>query len=146
MYPVLRLYEDVLANDAPEVGLPPLPRLIFVVHGALTIEGRVVGDGEAWHSEGEAMVEPGRNGVTCWRFELVGADAGSGALKGGSARSLLKLSAALETLPAGDLLLRGDSVAFPPGRLKLATRPSCTGSPGVVNTMGIFVVAAFAAR
>jgi len=115
MYPVLRLYEDVLANDAPEVGLPPLPRLIFVVHGALTIEGRVVGDGEAWHSEGEAMVEPGRNGVTCWRFELVGADAGSGALKGGSARSQLKLAAALETLPAGDLLLRGDSVAFPPG-------------------------------
>ena len=27
----------------------------------------------------------------------------------------MKLSAALETLPKGDLILRGDSVAFPPG-------------------------------
>ena len=31
------------------------------------------------------------------------------------AKSRLKLSAALETLPQGELILRGDSVAFPPG-------------------------------
>ena len=63
---ILRLYEDVLSNDSPEVGLPPAPRMIFVVHGSATFEGRAVGNGEAWHGEGE-------------------------------------------------LLLRGDSVAFPPG-------------------------------
>ena len=35
MPPVLRLYEDVLANDA-ELSLPASPRLIFVVHGSVT--------------------------------------------------------------------------------------------------------------
>src|SRR5262249_29970353 len=40
---------------------------------------------------------------------------GSAVLAGGHIRSQLKLSATLETLPRGDLLLRGDSVAFPPG-------------------------------
>jgi hypothetical protein len=37
-------------------------------------------------------------------------------------------------------------VMLPPGRLRLETRPRLTGSPPVVNTIGIVVVAAFAAR
>jgi hypothetical protein len=37
-------------------------------------------------------------------------------------------------------------VTFPPGRLKLATRPSRTGSPPYAKTIGIVVVAAFDAR
>jgi len=112
MHPILRLYEDVVANDSPEIGLPPAPRMIFVVHGSATFEGRAVGDGEAWHGEGELMLEPGPAGLTCWRFELVAGDAGDGALRGVSRP---KMSAPLPTLPKGDLLLRGDSVAFPPG-------------------------------
>ena len=34
---------------------------------------------------------------------------------------------------------------LPPGRLRLAVRPSCTGSPSVANTMGTVEVAALAA-
>ena len=37
-------------------------------------------------------------------------------------------------------------VTLPPGRFRLATRPSSTGSLLVVKTMGIFEVAAFAMR
>src|SRR5262249_47606079 len=116
---ILRLYEDVLSNDSPEVGLPPAPRMIFVVHGSATFEGRpvgeggAVGEGEAWHGEGELMIEPGPSGVTWWRFELVPDDTSEWALGGNATRN--KLSAALATLPRGELLLRGDSVAFPPG-------------------------------
>src|SRR6266540_3483403 len=113
MHPVLRLYEDVLSNTSPEVGLPPAPRMIFVVHGSATFEGREMRAGEAWQGEGELMVEPGPAGVTWWRFELVPADASEWTLGGGATRK--KLSAVLDTLPKGDLLLRGDSVAFPPG-------------------------------
>ena len=58
------------------------------------------------------MIEPGPEGVAWWRFELVPGDA-SEWLLGGATRK--KLSAALATLPKGELLLRGDSVAFPPG-------------------------------
>ena len=32
-------------------------------------------------------------------------------------------------------------VTLPPGRLRLVTRPSRTGSPAVVNTMGVVVLA-----
>jgi hypothetical protein len=35
-------------------------------------------------------------------------------------------------------------VTVPPGRFRLATRPSCTGSRLVVKTMGMLAVAAFA--
>jgi hypothetical protein len=38
------------------------------------------------------------------------------------------------------------AVTFPPGRLKLATRPSLMGSPPVKKTIGIVAVAALAAR
>src|SRR5204862_7972770 len=37
-------------------------------------------------------------------------------------------------------------VRLPPGRARLATRPSATGSPQPVKTIGIVEVAAFAAR
>jgi hypothetical protein len=111
----MRLYEDVLSNDQTlRLALPALPRMIFIVHGAAVIEGRTLNDGEAWHGEGTATLTPGSGGVTCWRFELAPADAADGAVAGKAASSL-KLKAAVGTLPAGDLLLRGDSVAFPPG-------------------------------
>jgi hypothetical protein len=116
MPPIMRLYEDVLSNDQTlRLALPALPRMIFIVHGAAVIEGRAVSDGEAWHGEGAATLTPGSGGVTCWRFELAPADAADGEIAGKTAVSRLKLKAAVGTLPAGDLLLRGDSVAFPPG-------------------------------
>ena len=113
---LMRLYEDVLPGEAAlRIVLPALPRMIFVVHGEAVIAGRSFRDGETWHGEGTAGLAPGSGGVTCWRFELAPADAVDGALAEGAARSRLKLAAAAETLPAGELLLRGDSVAFPPG-------------------------------
>jgi hypothetical protein len=117
MYPQLRLYEDVLSNSAPATQLPALPRMIFVVHGAAMIGDRVLGDGEAWHGEAAVAIKPGAAGTTCWRFELApaGSQASDGVAAGNGVRSHLKLAAALDTLPPGDLLLRGDSVAFPPG-------------------------------
>jgi len=119
MPPTLWLYEDVLSNGARDLRLPALARMIFVVHGAVTIDGRSFGDGEAWHGEGSLALTAGSAGATCWRFELApagaGAGAGDGAAAGQGASSRPKLSAALETLPPGELLLRGDSVAFPPG-------------------------------
>jgi hypothetical protein len=116
MHPILRLYEDVLANDgALQVALPALPRMIFIVHGTVMIEGRALSDGEAWQGEGAVTPTPGTTGAACWRFELAPADAPDGRIAGRSLISREKLVAVAETLPAGDLLLRGDSVAFPPG-------------------------------
>src|SRR5258708_36215055 len=110
MPPVLALYEDVLSNGAT-FALRPAARMIFLVHGAVTIADRALRDGEAWHGEGAPTLEAGSAGATCWRFELAASPAPTAA----RVCSHEKLSVSLETLPAGELILRGDSVAFPPG-------------------------------
>ena len=114
MAPVLRLFEDSLSGGA-SLPLPAMPRMIFVVHGALTIEGKSFSDGEAWSGEGAVTVVPGKDGTTVWRYELAPQGSAAGVSSGAGARSCEKLSAVLETIPEGELLLRGDSVAFPPG-------------------------------
>src|SRR5580700_8057317 len=114
MVPVLRLYEDVLANDS-EATLPALPRMIFVVHGALTVSERTLKDGETWSGEAAVTLKAGSGGAAVWRWELAAGDAGSGLAMGQGVVSREKLAAELATLPKGALLLRGDSVAFPPG-------------------------------
>jgi hypothetical protein len=113
MAPVLRLYEDIFSNDAA-LALPALPRMIFVVHGALTIADRDLGDGEAWHGEGAVTPRAGKTGATGWRWELAPDDAAN-APDATGVTSREKLKARLDTIPEGELLLRGDSVAFPPG-------------------------------
>jgi hypothetical protein len=127
MAPLLRLHEDILGSDARPQPLPPLPRMIFLVHGAAMIGGRLLRDGEAWHGEGAAVIAPAAVGITLWRWEL--APPGSeGTLAGEGVTSREKLVAPLDGMPSGDLLLRGDSVAFPPGGCALAhTHPG----PGI---------------
>jgi hypothetical protein len=114
MHPVLRLYEDCISGGAAALSLPPLARMIFVVHGAATIDGQALRDGEAWHGEGACSLTAGKDGVTLWRFELAASGSASHPIKG-VLRSQEKLAAPLATIPQGELLLRGDSVAFPPG-------------------------------
>jgi hypothetical protein len=112
MSPELRLFEDVLSGGA-EAALPAFPRMIFVVHGAVTIEGRAFADGTAWHGQGTVAIAAAKDGATCWRWDL--ATAGSGNAVGSGIGSREKLVARLDTLPTGELLMRGDSVTFPPG-------------------------------
>jgi hypothetical protein len=115
MQPILRLYEDSLSGGVPPMQLPALARMIFVVHGAATLDGKVLTDGEAWHGSESARLEPGKDGVTLWRFELTAPASNGDPLSGPGVRSCEKLAAVLETIPQGELLLRGDSVGFPPG-------------------------------
>lgn len=116
MHPVLRLYEDVLSSiESVEFRLPPAPRFVFLVHGGATINGKALADGEAWQGEDAVTIKAGESGVTCWRWELMRGDRGSATANAPGMETREKLSAFLETLPKGELLMRGDSVAFPPG-------------------------------
>jgi hypothetical protein len=115
MPPILRLFEDTFSGGVTGAIPTALPRMIFAVHGSAVIDGKAIGDGEAWHGEGAASISAGKDGVTLWRFELAPGGSSGTSIGGLGVRSLEKLSALLETVPAGDLLLRGDSVAFPPG-------------------------------
>lgn len=113
MNPILRLVEDVF-SDGAAMTLGPEPRMIFVLHGALSVSGTSVIDGETWHGDGTVNIVAGPGGAMCWRYEMSqSVDDGAEAANGVASRT--KLAAPLEYLPAGDLLFRGDSVAFPPG-------------------------------
>ena len=113
MPPVLGLYEDVLSNGA-RASYAARARMLLVMHGSIAIDGRSFGADQAWSGEGAVAVTAGQHGAAVWRWELA-TDDGNGAAAGAGVSSLQKLSTRLETLPKGELLLRGDSVAFPPG-------------------------------
>lgn len=113
MPPWLRLYEDTLSNAAGLMLRETRPRMIFVVHGSVTIGGSRFADGEAWYDDKPGELLAGEAGATCWRFELSRDSGATPRAEGVLTRE--KLSAALDTLPAGELLMRGDSVGFPPG-------------------------------
>lgn len=113
MNPILRLVEDVFSGGA-EITLRPEPRMIFVLHGTIAVAGKSFIDGEAWSGEDAATVIAGPAGAMCWRYEL-SPSADNDAVIANGVTSRPKLAAPLEYLPEGDLLLRGDSVAFPPG-------------------------------
>src|SRR5258708_34790420 len=98
---VLALYEDVFSNAAT-LARPPMPRLIFLVHGGVTVADRALSDGEAWHGEGAATLAAGTAGATCCRFELTSAAAADSMTAG--LASLPKISARLDPLTAGDPL------------------------------------------
>jgi hypothetical protein len=115
MHPLLRLFEDTIGGAVSDVELRPLPRMIFVVHGKVTVAGKMLTDGEAWHGTGKAALVPGKEGATLWRYELAPPGGGGSAASGPGVTSRERLSAVLDTLPKGELLMRGDSVAFPPG-------------------------------
>jgi hypothetical protein len=115
MSPMLRLCEDVFA-DGGAMELPALPRMIFVVHGAVAIGERILRDEEAFGGEGAIMLKAGSAGAAVWRWELITREADFGRPPPGwGIVSHEKLAVMLSTVPAGALLLRGDSVAFPAG-------------------------------
>ena len=110
---ILRLIEDIY-SDGAALSLPAAPRMIFILHGGVTVVVRTFTDGEAWHGEGPVALKAGQAGAACWRFELTGAAPTETTAPVG-VNSREKLAARLDTLPPGELLLRGDSVGFPPG-------------------------------
>lgn len=113
MAPMLHLYEDVL-TDGAAVSLAAGPCMVFVVHGAITMGDQRLQDDEAFGSESAVTFKAERSGATLWRWELAtGAEASHTSAPGVATRE--KLSARLDTMPKGAVLLRGDSVAFPPG-------------------------------
>lgn len=112
--PVFRLYEDILSSGTAKV-LPALPRMIFVLHGEVMTAEQSLTDGQTWHGEESLSLQAGNRGASVWRWELDVAAGNATEQMLPGVRSQQKLSAPLSALPQGELLLRGDSVAFPAG-------------------------------
>lgn len=111
----LRLIEDVLSNgswmDFPEDGIN---RAIYVVHGGVEMDGKTLGADQGLHVRGKVSLVAAAKGAALWRWELVPTGA---AVVGPRANgtSTIKLASPLAWPVADAVLMRLDSVAFPPG-------------------------------
>jgi hypothetical protein len=111
----LRLVEDSLhAGAGLELPSAGVNRVVYVAHGEVRIGGVTFRDDSAWHGRGAAHIEAGPTGAAIWRFELVPAGAPLVSASTAAGYTRPKITAPL-ALPDPALLIRADSVAFPPG-------------------------------
>ena len=109
----LRLIEDTPFASADPVTLQALSRAIYVAAGQVTINGCVLPSDEGIVTSDKLTLAVAESGATLWRWEVVLAEATAQPIDG---RGHVKLSRSIEPdRIADDLLLRLDSVAFPPG-------------------------------
>lgn len=109
----LRIFEDTpFAGD--ELRLDhSAPRAIYTSAGCISVDGAEYPAGEGFVSTAALTLRAGSEGAMVWRWELVPSDA---PCEVGATRSQLRLSAEIDPATiAEELLIRLDSVAFPPG-------------------------------
>jgi hypothetical protein len=112
----LRLLEDALhGGGMVDLSADRINRIAYVAHGAIVVDGAEFGDDTAWHGRGAARLVAGPHGAAVWRYEL--APAGAPLVGSSGGRTLEKLRRRLSSVPPAKdgLLMRCDSVAFPPG-------------------------------
>jgi hypothetical protein len=110
---VLRLLRDRLAPKTREP-LPAMNRVLYLLEGALTVDGASVPLNGAWHGVGAGMAEAGREGATVLRYELV--------RDGMPARGTPLLAQEIRLDPQAAYLMRCDRVDFDLGAEALPHR------------------------
>ena len=109
----MRLFEDTLFDDEEVRFHDSAPRAFYVSAGSISVDGENVPMDEGVLQTDAATVRAGADGATVWRWEVVSAD---GAADTYAHRTSLRLAGRIEPAAIADeLLIRLDSVAFPPG-------------------------------
>jgi hypothetical protein len=112
----LRLLEDTLVGGASfAFDDEDVNRVVYVVHGRVSSAGATYGDDQAWHAKGAQTLVAGSSGATIWRFELSSAGRKPARLAPPLGATRDKLARPLDWPIADALLIRNDSVSFPPG-------------------------------
>ena len=109
----IRLFEDVLFGGEDVRLNDPAPRALYVPAGSVFVNGEEVpADGGVVLAEA-ARLRAGGSGAAVWRWEVAACDADTAAY---GHRTVLRLAGRIDPAAIADeLLLRLDSVAFPPG-------------------------------
>ena len=109
----MRLFEDALFGAEEVLFAEPAPRALYVSAGTISVDGEDVPLDGGVVSTGAAMVCAGADGATLWRWEVGPANAAADAY---GHRTTLRLAGRIDPAAIADeLLIRLDSVAFPPG-------------------------------
>jgi len=110
---VLRLMRDHLRPNTRET-LPALNRVLYLLEGALTVDGTDVPVNTAWHGAGACTVAAGPAGAAVLRYELGRDDTPAGATP--------LLAQAMRLDPTAAYLMRCDRVDFDLGAEALPHR------------------------
>ncbi|QCI65235.1 hypothetical protein [Phreatobacter stygius] len=112
----LRLVEDVIASGA-RLSLPNdgVHRVCYVVHGEIEAAGTSLRDDQAILLPGPAQVKAAAAGATVWRYELAPEAARVVPLSTEAGVTREKLRRRIVWPVADEILIRADSVSFPPG-------------------------------
>lgn len=110
---VLRLMRDHLRPNTREA-LPALNRVLYLLEGALTVDGTNVPVNTAWHGAGACTVAAGPAGAVVLRYELGRDDTPAGATP--------LLAQAMRLDPTAAYLMRCDRVDFDLGAEALPHR------------------------
>ena len=109
----MRLFEDILFGGEEVRFEDPAPRAIYVSAGSVTVAGENVPLDGGLVSTDAATLRAGGGGAAVWRWEVRPSDAQSDAY---GHRTSLRLAGRIDPAAiAAALLIRLDSVAFPPG-------------------------------
>jgi hypothetical protein len=111
----LRLIEDTLQSGAGlQLASKAVRRVVYVAHGAATVAGQAVADDQAAYAHGDAEILAGDGGAAIWRWELAPIGDAPTLVADRHGASRVKLSARIERPAARTVLMRADSVTFPP--------------------------------
>ncbi len=128
----IRFYQDqVIADGKPSASLGPRPRVLFVRHGAVSINGASARAGDAVAASDGYVLTGDADWSQVWRWEIDLPNEPLMMLDGTGILSLHRMSRVITMLnmPAGsDWLLRLDQITAPAGRV---TDPHQHPGPGV---------------
>ena len=109
----MRLFEDTLFGGEGVGFDDPAPRALYVSAGSVSVHGQDLPLDEGVVLTDAAMLCAGGDGATVWRWEVGSADAEA---HDRAHRTTLRLAGRFDPAAIADeLLIRLDSVAFPPG-------------------------------
>jgi hypothetical protein len=126
---VLRLMRDHL-RPSTGAALPAMNRVLYLLDGELTVDGKNVPVNTAWHGAGACKVGAGPAGATVLRYELGRDDTPVGATphrhKGSGIRCLLQGTMALRVEGEPDRVIKPGEAWFESGREPVYAKASTT--------------------
>lgn len=123
----LRLFHDDYRPDAVARSEHPVPHSFFYVfRGAATVDGTLLGEGDATYVVDYAPVTAGPEGATIWRWELVERDSPFGVVSAPGVGSRLRMARDVkmfEMVPTSKWLFRLDAIVDFTGSTGLHSHP-----------------------